>query len=226
MRSLLSLLAAPAGALRSRVRDEASLHRSRAAVAIVTLVVLGAGLYAAAQSSAHPARSQSRNDQSSRSFGWFKPGLTPSGWKHLKLPSGGALLFYPPSLTRIRGDKYSVSVAKRDRSGRILVYLNSTPKQGNETLRNWPAFRIKHNSIESQSVHDEGHAFGLWFIGGKGSCVIDSYVTRGVRHHYREIACFVQGRTTASVVVAAALASRWRQSAPLLERAVEAYQVS
>ena len=54
----------------------------------------------------------------------------------------------------------------------------------------------------------------------------DDYLTGVKVHHYREIACFVQGRTTASVVVAAALESNWTRAAPLLERAVEAYRVS
>ena len=43
--------------------------------------------------------------------------------------------------------------------------------------------------------------------------------------HYQEIACLVQGRTSASVIVAAAPAATWAQASPLLLRAVAAYQV-
>jgi hypothetical protein len=116
-------------------------------------------------------------------------------------------------------------VSEKDSSGRILVYLNATPKQNNERLTTWPAFRLRHNRDESDSVRKDAHAFGLPFIGGKGSCVIDDYYSRVKVHHYREIACFVQGESTASVVVAAALQSDWTRAAAMLERAVSAYRV-
>jgi hypothetical protein len=65
---------------------------------------------------------------------------------------------------------------------------------------------------------------GLSFLGAKGSCVIDHYITKFHANHYQEIACFVQGRTTASVIVAAALQSEWPRAAAMLERAVSAYR--
>jgi hypothetical protein len=40
-----------------------------------------------------------------------------------------------------------------------------------------------------------------------------------------EIACLVQGRTSASVIVAATPAATWAQASPLLVRAAAAYQV-
>jgi hypothetical protein len=186
-------------------------------VAIFAALVFGATLCAGASfaSSATPPQ-----------FRWLVPAPAPSGWKHSSLPSGGAILAYPPSLVPIRGDKTSVSVAKRDASKRILVYLNATPKQGNESLRNWPDFRIAHARSEDDAVHEDARALGLSFLGGKGSCLIDHYATRVHVNHYREIACFVQGHTTASVVVAAALESEWTRVAPLLERAVSAYRVT
>ena len=55
--------------------------------------------------------------------------------------------------------------------------------------------------------------------------MIDDYITRLADHHYREIACFVQGRRTASVIVAAALVNVWSKYGPLLEEAVEAWEV-
>jgi hypothetical protein len=70
-----------------------------------------------------------------------------------------------------------------------------------------------------------GLAIGLYFRGGTGSCLIDDYVTRIGAHHYQEIACLVQGRTSASVIVAAAPAAMWAQARPLLLRAVAAYLI-
>lgn len=74
-------------------------------------------------------------------------------------------------------------------------------------------------------AREDATATGLAFLGGTGSCVIDDYVTRIGAHHYEELACLVQGRSGASVIVAAALAARWAQSRPLLEQAVAAYRV-
>ena len=83
---------------------------------------------------------------------------------------------------------------------------------------------MAHNRGEDKTVQEDAHAVGLPFFGGVGSCVIDHYITKFHANHYREIACFVQGRTTASVIVAAALESDWPQAAPVLERAVSVYR--
>lgn len=209
MRRITSTLTAPAVS-----------RRRVAIVATFAAFASAAGLGTSAQASASEPR------KASPGFGWFEPSRAPAGWKHVRLLSGGAVLSYPASLGRIHSDAASVSFGTHDRSGRILVYLNVTPKQGNESLANWPAFRIRHNRGESDAVHEDGHAVGLWFIGGKGSCVIDHYETRVKVNSYREIACFVRGRTTASVIVATALRSRWARAATLLERAVESYRVN
>lgn len=157
-------------------------------------------------------------------FRWLVPAPAPAGWKHASLSSGGAVLWYPPSLAPLPADRTSVSAAERDKAGTVLVYLNSTPQQGAENLANWPQFRIEHDRAESTDVHKEAAAIGLEFLNAVGSCVIDRYVTRVRVNHYREIACFVQGPKTASVIVAAALESEWTRAAPLLERAISAYR--
>jgi len=157
-------------------------------------------------------------------FRWLVPAPAPAGWKHISLQSGDAVLSYPPSLARIHSDSTSVSVARRDKSGTIVVYLNATPQQGTETLTNWTDFRISHNRYESDAVHKDAAGVGLQFLGAKGSCVIDDYLSRVHVHHYREIACIVQGRTKVTVIVAAALQSAWTRAAPLLERAISAYR--
>jgi hypothetical protein len=66
---------------------------------------------------------------------------------------------------------------------------------------------------------------GVRFLGGTGSCVIDSYVTRVGSNHYTEVACLVQGQTGASVIVAAAPTAGWTRASGLLLRAIAAYRV-
>jgi len=195
-------------------------------VPLVAVLTVGTGLCASAQASPSEPLSQLQRSLAPSGFGWFEARPAPSGWKRLAFPSSGAFLSYPSSLESVRHDNASIAVGGRDRSGRIWVYLNVTPKQGDETLADWPAFRLQHDRGETNAVHEDARAYGLTFIGGMGSCVADHYLTRVVVHAYREIACFVQGRTKACVIVAAALVSDWPRAATLLERAVEAYQVT
>ena len=125
-----------------------------------------------------------------------------------------------------KGDASSVSAVLRDRNGTVLLYLNGGPSTGSPNMASWPAFRLDHLREEhNRSVHEDAHAALLAFRGGKGSCVIDDYVTSRAPHHYREIACLVQGRSTASVLIAAALVQAWPTYASQLERAIEAWQV-
>lgn len=160
------------------------------------------------------------------SLTWLKPAAVQVGWRLLVPRSGSSLLWYPPSMRPISGDSYSVSAALKDRNGTELMYLNAGPKTGNEQMSNWPSFRIDHLREElNRSVREDARGSDLAFRGGQGSCVIDDYITRVKAHHYREIACFVQGRTTESVIVAAVLARVWPKYAPQLERAVETWQV-
>jgi hypothetical protein len=140
------------------------------------------------------------------------------------LPNGTAVLAYPASLHRISGDRDAVSVAKLSPSGAFLLYLNATPRQGEESLRNWATFRLGLlRSDSASSAHEDSAATGVRFRGGTGSCVVDDYVSRIGRHHYEEIACLAQGRTGASVIVATAPAAQWPAALPTLTRAVSAY---
>ena len=158
-------------------------------------------------------------------FAWLVPAAAPSSWKQLTLPSGDAVLSYPPSLKQIKGDASSVSAAEYDGKGKVLAYLNATPRQGAETLGAWPAFRVQRLRLESAvSVHVTAQALNLSFRGGKGSCVVDDYVTRIGHNRYSEIACFVEGKRAASVIVAAARQSDWTNVRGELQRAVAAYQ--
>jgi hypothetical protein len=120
-----------------------------------------------------------------------------------------------------------VSAAVRTRDGGVVAYLNATPEQGSERPRGFAAFRV-HLLAEDhdEAVHEEASAEGLAFLGGRGSCVIDSYVTRIRHHRYREIACLVVGSQAGTVVVAAALTARWNRFRSLLQQAVAAFTVS
>jgi hypothetical protein len=136
------------------------------------------------------------------------------------------VLAYPPALHRVHADPGSVSAALIDPRGDYLAYLNVTPKQGQERLATWPEFRLERLRDESaRSVHEDARALDLPFRGGTGSCVIDDYVTRVKHHHYREIACFVQGSRSGDVVVAAAPPSQWSRFGALLERAVASFRI-
>jgi hypothetical protein len=159
------------------------------------------------------------------SFDWFAAKPTPAGWKHLALPSGNAVLWYPPGLSVVRHDVLSLSVAEVDRKGNYLAFLNATPEEG-ERLDTWPEFRLKRLLANAVSAREEARAVDLPFRGGTGSCVMDVYVTRAKHNHYREIACFVREKRSGGVVVAAAPVSQWDRVAPQLKRAIGAFRIT
>jgi hypothetical protein len=152
-------------------------------------------------------------------FRWLHPRPPPLSWKLARLPSGAATFAYPRAWRPIRTDPGTASVALLGQGGSIRGYLNATPRQGTETLANWPSFRIQHLSEEgSRDVRRIAGAHGLGFRSGRGSCVIDSYRTSRTR--YREIACLVAGTRTSSVLVGAAPSKNWAQQAETVERAI------
>jgi hypothetical protein len=158
-------------------------------------------------------------------FGWFHPGPPPQTWRRASLTGQSATLSYPRSLRPMHGDPGAVTVGSTSRSGAVLVYLNVTPRQGAETLRAWPSFRVDHLRKEGQTaVRVEAVSPPLDFRGGRGRCVIDNYTTKIHGNRYREIACYVQGARAASVLVAAAPDAAWQATAALLERVVSRYQ--
>jgi len=153
-------------------------------------------------------------------FRWLHPRPAPRGWKLARLPSGAATFAYPKTWRPIRTDPGTASVALIGHARSIRGYLNATPRQGTETLANWPSFRIQHLREEesSKDVRLIASAHGLRFRSGRGSCVIDSYRTSRTR--YREIACLVAGSRTSSVLVGAAPSKTWGQQAETIERAI------
>jgi hypothetical protein len=158
-------------------------------------------------------------------FAWLVPAAAPSGWKQVTLPNGTAVLALPPALHLVKSDSNAVAAARKDSQGNYLAYVNATPKEGGETLADWPKFRVEHLREESaQSVHTIATSTDLPFLGGRGSCVIDVYVTKVKQHAYHEVACFVQGAKSSSVVIAAAPPSQWAKFGAALERAVADYR--
>ena len=160
-------------------------------------------------------------------FGWFHPGPAPDAWLHASLTGRSATLSYPGSLRPQDGDPGTVTVGSTARSGRVLVYVNATPKQGDETLHNWPGFRMEHLREDGQSaVHLDGVSGPLTFRGGHGRCVIDNYTTDIHHNHYNEIASIVQGAHVTSVLVAATSIAAWQANRALLEKVVSSYQAA
>jgi hypothetical protein len=158
-------------------------------------------------------------------FGWFHPGPAPGTWLRASLSGQRATLSYPGSLRPERGDPGTVTVGSTAKSGKVLVYLNVTPRQGGETLHNWPDFRMEHLREDGQSaVHLDGASGPLNFRGGNGRCVIDNYTTGTHHNHYNEIACIVRGAHATSVLVAATSAAAWGANSALLEKVVSSYQ--
>ena len=153
-------------------------------------------------------------------FGWLQPRPAPHGWRLARLPSGAATFAYPRTWRPIRTDPGTASVALLGDGRSIRGYLNATPRQGTETLANWPIFRVQHLREEesSKEVRLIASAHGLRFRSGRGSCVIDTYRTSRTR--YREIACLVAGTRTSSVLVGAAPSKTWAQQAETIERAI------
>jgi hypothetical protein len=156
-------------------------------------------------------------------FAWLHPEAVPRGWKTLRLPGSTAGLSAPASWEPARSDAGTKTLVTRGPSGGIVGYLNATPRQGDENAANWASFRVAHNRGEGDREERRlAAARDLHFRSATGSCVIDSYLTSsGIR--YREIACLVAGRSSTTVIVAAAPPSRWHAERSVLQRAVNAF---
>lgn len=158
-----------------------------------------------------------------QAFTWLVAKPPPSGWRSAQIPSG-AKLSYPASWQREDGDPGTATVALLTSKGAFLGYLNITPQQGAEKLTGWAAFRIHHDSEEGdRHLKQLAAATGLQFRTGHGSCVEDSYSTE-VKKQYIEIACIVAGKKATTVIVGAAPPSAWSREAPVLKRAIEAFE--
>jgi hypothetical protein len=132
----------------------------------------------------------------------------------------------PPGFRAVRGDQGTATLGFLGSDGTYLGYLNVTPRQGDERLAGWAAFRLAHlRGDGSISAKQDGAVQSVRTGQSLRSCVIDDYVTDIGHHHFHEVACLVMTTSAGTVVVAATPsgdpAHLWTQ----LERAVAAYPV-
>ena len=202
-----------------------------AAVAALTFARGQAGsVPVSSPAQSQPAVSQpAQNQAAPASFAWFRSQTAPASWLRASLADRSGVLSYPSMLRPMSGDAGTVTYGLNTRAGAALVYLNVTPRQGGETMRNWPGFRAEHLREDGETdVRIDATSGTLSFRGGQGRCVVDDYTTKIHNNHYREIACYVQGASgahTASVLIAATRAVTWAQYGTLLERVVNGYAV-
>jgi hypothetical protein len=199
-----------------------------AAIAVVISVVTLAAAVAGATGGRGPG-AVGRRDPSlpaklhTSSFAWLQPSVAPADWSVSRLPRSPARLPEPGGWRREDGDAGTRTAVLRTRSGQIAGYLNATPRQGVESLRNWAAFRVAHNREEGdREVRLLAGATGLRFRSATGSCVLDSYRTES-GHRYREVACIVAGRSATTVIVGAAPPHRWNAEAPTIQQAIDSF---
>ena len=187
---------------------------SRLALALLALAATTAGCGRGSHPRAGPAAPASGAP-------WLRPGPAPAGWPTLAIASG-AVMAYPSGWQPAAGDRGTATAVLRSPRGAFLGYLNITPRQGAETIRNWAAFRPAHNAAEGdRQVRRLASYPALRFRAGHGACVQDRYVTRtGAR--YIELACLVAGQRATTVIVGAAPPRAWRKLAPQIERAISA----
>jgi hypothetical protein len=189
-------------------------------VALIALLAIVAAALAArggSESKSHVGR------RPAAAFAWLHPETVPRGWRTVRLPGSAAGLSAPASWEPARSDAGTKTLVSRGPTGGIVGYLNATPRQGDENAADWASFRVAHNRGEGDREERRlAAARGLHFRSATGSCVIDSYLTSS-GNRYREIACLVAGRSSTTVIVAAAPPSRWHSERSLLQRAVSAF---
>ncbi|HMD57887.1 MAG TPA: hypothetical protein VKG82_10495 [Solirubrobacteraceae bacterium] len=210
----------------SRVSMRFAAAGTAAAAMMAAAVALAAspnarGLRAGAQGTQTPADAV----LVAQSSPWPIPAPAPASWTAATIASRAATLFYPASWRALAGDAGTVTAALLDAEGAYHGYLNVTPRQGAERLQGWAAFRIGRNRGEGdRRVHEIGSAQDVAFSGARGSCVMDTYLSRVGSHPYRELACLVKGPRATSVFVGATLARDWSTLGPLIERAAGAFE--
>ncbi len=190
---------------------------------VAGLLFLGTWVFTRGESAASASASART---SNRTFSWLVPQKAPASWHSVAPASGGALLYFPSSFKVVHADPGAVSLAIGTTTARYEAYLNVTPREGAETLGHFPDFRLDVLDDDDVAVHEETSTTNAKYKGGRGSCVMDDYVTRVGSNHYREIACLVVGRHAGYVIVAAVLYRDWNAFAPVLRRELEAFALA
>jgi hypothetical protein len=197
-------------------RNSLALAIPTALIALLTIVAVALAAGGGTYSKPHVARRPA-------AFAWLHPAVVPADWTTVRLPGSAARISAPASWEAASSDAGTKTLVSRGPSGQIVGYLNATPRQGDENAANWASFRVAHNRGEGdREVRRLAFARDLHFRSATGSCVIDSYMTSS-GNRYREIACLVAGRSSTTVIVAAAPPSRWHSERSLLQRAVNAF---
>jgi hypothetical protein len=199
-------------------------RRNSLALAIPLALIGLLAIVAVALAAGGGSESKPRVGRHPAAFAWLHPATVPSGWRTVRLPGSDAGLSAPASWEPARSDPGTKTLVSRAPSGKIVGYLNATPRQGDEDAADWAGSRVAHNRGEGdREVRRLASARDLHFGSATGSCVIDYYLTT-TGNRYREIACLVTGRSATTVIVAAAPPSRWHSEGPLLRRAVNAFR--
>ncbi|MCW2980558.1 MAG: hypothetical protein JWO14_2285 [Solirubrobacterales bacterium] len=205
------------------VVDTMTTRRNSLALAIPFALIALLTVVAAALAAGGESEPKPQIARRPAAFAWLHPAVVPADWATVRLPGSGAGLSAPASWEAARSDPGTKTLVMRGPSGKIIGYLNATPRQGDENAADWAGFRVAHNRGEGdREVRRLASARDLHFRSATGSCVIDSYLTSS-GNRYREIACLVTGRSSTTVIVAAAPPSRWHSEGPLLRRAVNAF---
>ncbi len=159
-------------------------------------------------------------------FAWFAPGPAPANWHTYEAVTQTVIVADPPRLKPLGGSHGALSFAARGPHGVYFAFLNVTPQQGTENVTGWSAYRVGVlRAGGAQQIHVDASDDNLAFTGGTGACIIDDYVTRVGHSPFHEIACFVAGPHSGSVVVVAAPPTEWRSYAIPLERVISSYRV-
>ena len=137
------------------------------------------------------------------------------------LRAGRVAIALPPGYRAIHADPGAASAARH--GDPFTGYLNLTPRQGGETVANFPAFRLAHQRDEARAVVEVSRQPHVTFpASARASCVTDDYTAaHGSHTRYRELACLVAQRTGETwVVLGAAPAASWHSRYEELESAV------
>jgi hypothetical protein len=168
------------------------------AVVLVAAASIGSVVWPASQAQsvgatkARPAHSESASSATLGSFHWLASTAPPVTWARLTSPSGLGTLSSPPGFRTVDGDPGTLSVALRNSAGTYLGYLNVTPRQGDETQRDWAAFRLSHLlADDAVTVHEDATVRSVRTAAAVRSCVTDDYMTTSGHLHFHEVACYV-----------------------------------
>ena len=145
----------------------------------------------------------------------------PAGWRTVTTSSGQATLAYPPGWFAGHSDPGTVTAYLHLSAADVpRGYLNVTPRQSTESLAGWVGFRLAHNREDGDAAVRLLSSTRMRIGAASATCLSDTYVAKVGTRHWRELACFVQGRRAGSVFVGAAKPADWPVLGPAIERSL------